>query len=248
MADTRSPRYPNISLGDAISKARAIYSKEHMSAMTPQVAAEAMGYAGINGSSLKTISSLRKYGLLEGRGDDVRLSRDAQILVIDDPKSVDYNAAIAKCAMAPEVYAEINKQFPGVASERNISVYLEKQGFKPDAAASVAKNYKDSMTLVSAQVPPYNEAELAPTAMSGGIVIPSQSISEVSRASGAVSAETHAVGSAGVPYRVVQDGNRLHITASVDLPGLRKLKKIIENYESLLEILEGDEGGGTKAQ
>lgn len=159
MAVSRSPRYPNLSLSEAIAKAKAIYSKEHMSAMTPQVAAEAMGYNGINGSSLKTISSLKKYGLLDGRGDDVRLTKDAQTLIIDDPASPDYKSAISRCAMAPEIYAEIRQQFPGVASDRNISVYLEKQGFKPDAAAAVAKNYRDSMALVSADSAQYGERE-----------------------------------------------------------------------------------------
>src|SRR5881409_3213015 len=89
MATTRSPRYPNVSLPDAISKAKMIYNKEHMSPLTPQVAAEAMGYSGLNGASLKMISSLKKYSLLEGRGDDVRLTKDAQTLIIEDSSSPD---------------------------------------------------------------------------------------------------------------------------------------------------------------
>src|SRR4051812_12661715 len=116
MAKTRSPRYPNIPLSEAIARAKAVYAKEHMSPLSPAVAAEAMGYAGLNGASLKTISSLRKYGLLEGRGDDVRISKDAQTLILDSRGTPEYDAALRRAAQNPELFVELKNQFPGVAS------------------------------------------------------------------------------------------------------------------------------------
>lgn len=236
MAITRSPKYPNLSLGEAIAKAKAIYSKEQMSAMTPQVAAEGMGYNGINGSSLKTISSLKKYGLLEGRGDDVRLTKDAQILAIDDPNSSDYKAAISRTALSPEIYSEIRKQFPGVASDRNISVYLEKQGFKPDAAQTVARNYRDSMALISdgpsAYLPEEDRSET--------VGVPSQTLAVVADSRGLGGGQPFPAPS-GAPFRVVQDGKQLTIQAVVDLKGLRKLKLMLNNYEKLLEMFEEED-------
>jgi hypothetical protein len=43
------------------------------------------------------------------------------------------------------------------------------------------------------------------------------------------------------PLRVVMNGNRLDIQASVDLEGLKKLRTMLEKYEGILEMMEPDE-------
>src|SRR5262249_13113734 len=75
-----TPRYPTVSLTEAISRAKMIYEKEHMSTLAPKALAEAMGYKGLSGASLRMIAALRQYGLIEGRGDDAKISKDAQTL------------------------------------------------------------------------------------------------------------------------------------------------------------------------
>lgn len=254
MAQTRSPRYPNVSLQDAISRARMIYEREHMSPLTPEVAAEAMGYSSLNGASLKMISSLKKYGLLEGRGDDVRLTREAQTLVIDDPESEEYRIAIMSTALKPDVFLEIHSQFENSGSERNIAVYLEKQGFKPKAASNVASNYKETMALVSSRDALYDEegVDSGPESEGGNMVSVSSPATESRR--GLVPSTTRDVAglaslsglsdslkSSGAPFQVVQNGIHLDIVASVDLKGLRKLKRVLDNYQNLLEMLMEDE-------
>ena len=42
------------------------------------------------------------------------------------------------------------------------------------------------------------------------------------------------------PLRVVMNGNRLDIQASVDLAGLKKLKDMLTKYESILEMMQPD--------
>ncbi len=233
MAQTRSPRYPNVSLNEAIQKARAIYEREHMSPLTPQVAAEAMGYSGINGASLKTISSLKKYGLLEGRGEDVRLTKDAQTLIIDDPKAKDYIDAIRRSALNPEIYSEINRQFQMGGSERNIAVYLEKQGFKPDAAKNVAQNYKETMALVSDGGEAYDGSE-DDTVMDTqpGRTAPAPAVAQ--------QLQTAAMPAAGsdMPFTIVMRGKQLEILANVDLAGLQQLKQLLDHYETILKLME----------
>jgi hypothetical protein len=44
----------------------------------------------------------------------------------------------------------------------------------------------------------------------------------------------------GLPLRVVMNGNRLDIQASVDLAGLKKLKDMLTKYESILEMMQPD--------
>jgi hypothetical protein len=251
MGTSRSPSYPNTSLSESISKARQIYQKEHMSTMTPSIAAEAMLYAGINGASLKTIASLKKWGLLEGRADELRLTKDAQTLAIDEPDSPDYQAALLRCANAPDIFSEISKQFPGPASERNIAVYLEKRGFIPDAASTVARHYKDTLALVSGSPAQYGgveekievpvrttsdqpSARLPLRFYGGGDAAPLypslRHVGDEDRA--------RPVGDAGAPFRITMDGKKLHIIADVDLGSLQTLKQVLESYETVLKLLQ----------
>ncbi len=51
------------------------------------------------------------------------------------------------------------------------------------------------------------------------------------------------------PVRVVMNGNRLDIQASVDLDGLKKLQAMLQKYQGILEMMEPDKekavpGGG----
>jgi hypothetical protein len=50
--------------------------------------------------------------------------------------------------------------------------------------------------------------------------------------------------SQGLPLRVVMNGNRLDIQASVNLAGLKKLKDMLTKYESILEMMVEDSGRG----
>lgn len=148
MAKSRSPRYPNIPISEAIQKVRAIYEQEQTDPASAEVMAEHMGYKGLNGASLKALSSLRKYNLLEGRGDDLRVSRDAQTLILDPADSPSYRESLRRCAYGPELFASLRNQFKGNPSERNVAVYLEKQGFKRSGAALAAKNFLETVALI----------------------------------------------------------------------------------------------------
>jgi hypothetical protein len=251
MTDIRLLKYPNGSLADAVSKAKMIYAKEHMSAMTPPVAAEAMGYKGISGASLAVIADLKKYGLLEGRGDQVRLTKDAQVIAIDDPTSGDYKAAMCRSALKPDMFVELDKQFSGVGSERNIAVYLEKQGFKPDAAATIAKNYKENLGLMGGK--PLGQHQPAEDAVD----MITQAIDTARRQDGAASYSmpmsapkpaqftasgrpNETIGTAGAPFRIVMNGDKLHIEADVDLKGLQLFKQMLDGYENMLKLLPAD--------
>ncbi len=260
MAAPRSPRYPNISLSEAITRARLIYEREHMSTMTPPVAAEAMGYKGISGASLKTISALKKYGLLDGRADDVRLTKDAQTLIIDDPSSAEYIQALVRAASGPEIFVEISKQFPGHASERNISVFLEKQGFRSDAAATVAKFYKDSQALVSGAPAQYHGGEEPIEAAVNTVSDQPRRHPSIRFAGGgegipvanhrydAAPERVQPVGDLGAPFRITMDGKKLHIIADVDLNELQVLKQMLDSYEGMLRLLRAPAGQAVKPE
>ena len=75
MAGDRSPRYPVADLAQAIEWAGKIYDPEGRSPVTDAVAAQDMGFSGLHGGSVKGLSALRKYGLLDRDGANNRGQR-----------------------------------------------------------------------------------------------------------------------------------------------------------------------------
>jgi hypothetical protein len=213
-----------------------IYEQEHLSTLAPAAIAEAMGYKGVNGTSLRMIGALRQYGLIEGRGEDAKISKDAQTLIIDEPGSGDYRQAVSRVALNPQVFLELRKQFPGQASERNIAIFLEKKGFKPDAAVEAAKNFRETMALVTTESESYNPESGLDEVATGEFVQPQMRLRPETRP---IPMEANPpLGT--TPLRVVMNGNRLDIQASVDLDGLKKLQTMLEKYQGILEMMQPD--------
>ena len=61
----RSPNYPALSLQKALDFARKLYAVNHLHKASAEVVSKALGYTGLNGSSLTAIAALKKYGLIE---------------------------------------------------------------------------------------------------------------------------------------------------------------------------------------
>ena len=65
----RSPNFPAIGLEEAIEKAKLIYAKDQLATSTATVIVEHMGYNRLHGSSRRTLSALKQFGLLDEVGD-----------------------------------------------------------------------------------------------------------------------------------------------------------------------------------
>jgi len=75
MARVRSPNYPALSLPEAISRVKTIHDAEQHLAAPKDVIAKHLGYNGLNGAALSTVSAIGKYGLIEeANGDKMRVS------------------------------------------------------------------------------------------------------------------------------------------------------------------------------
>lgn len=161
MGKSRSPNYPSVSLPEAIEKARVLYQKEHRRKMAREAIAEHLGYGGLNGASVTLISALSKYGLLEGRGDEIRLSDEAITLIVDTPDSPDRQEALLRAATSPSLFAELFRHFEGSApSDSTLRIYLQKNGFTPKAAHAASQAYKETMELVSFEGPSGEPSEM----------------------------------------------------------------------------------------
>ena len=158
MVKVRSPSYPSISLKEALEKAEAVYRNDYQNAVPRSVAASHMGYASLNGKSLGVLSALLKFGLLEGRGDNTRVS-DMALQIIAHPRgSAERAAAVREAASRPELFAELDARYPGGAgSDAAIRSYLLTQKFIPPAADSALRSYRETKALVDDECKEYGD-------------------------------------------------------------------------------------------
>ena len=148
MAKPRSPNYPAIGLKEAIEHIRKIHVEEHMNEMPRDVVAKHMGYKSLNGTSMPMVSALSKYGLLEGRGDQTRVSELARSVLFEQGE--EKQKALKRAAFSPTLFEELRTQFPErVPSEQNLVAYLQKHGFRASAADAVSRTYRDTLHLVT---------------------------------------------------------------------------------------------------
>src|SRR6185437_9418978 len=112
MAKVRSPNYPLMSLGPALEAVRPAFKSENRNKMSRTVLAKHLGYNSLNGRSLGKIGAVRAYGLLDGSGDELRISDDAVIALNAPEGSPDRTAALARLALKPTLFQELRKDFP----------------------------------------------------------------------------------------------------------------------------------------
>jgi hypothetical protein len=159
MAKARSPEYPAISLGEAIDKIKVIYEKDYQNKISKAVIAEHLGYKSLSGASLPVLSSLNKYGLLEGRGDETRVSDLALKIVVHEPGDSNRFVAIRTAATNPEIFLELYKKFPkGSGSDAAIRGYLLLKKFIPSAADTAIRSFRETNQLVEAEEKAYAKA------------------------------------------------------------------------------------------
>ena len=158
MAKVRSPNYPSIDLAAALEAVRPALKAENRNKMSRAVLAGHMGYTSLNGRALGKIGAVRAYGLIDGSGDELRISDDAvTALMSPDKKSAQYKDALERLALKPSLFVDIKDQFPAsLPSEQNLAFWLVQQGFTQDAAGKAALNYLATMRLVYSDHESYN--------------------------------------------------------------------------------------------
>lgn len=157
MARVRSPNYPGISLPEAIGRIGNIHAKEQHLPASREVLAKHMGYNGINGASLKVLSALSKYGLLEEvNGDKMRVSSLA-MSILYPANEAEKARSILDAAFRPPLFAEMREEWGGASpSDANMRSYLVRRNFATDAIDRVIESYRGTMDLVSRSATEFN--------------------------------------------------------------------------------------------
>ncbi len=149
---TRSPNYPALSLEEAIQRLKVIYDKQRRYPTTRDVLAKLLGYGGINGASATVLSALGKYGLLEGNGEQLRVSEMGQDLILHRKGDPEYDAALRDAAFRPVFFRELRDQYPGgLPHEHSLRAMLIKRGFNPKVIDGAVRAYRDTIEFVNAE-------------------------------------------------------------------------------------------------
>lgn len=148
VSQVRSPNYPSLSLREAVDKVRSLHDEIGQHATTRDVVARGMGYRGLSGSSASAISAAKKYGLLEGRGEEIRVS-DRAMAIIAPHDEDERKAALRAAAMEPGLFRELTEKFPG--GRINIELlknHLIRNRFSPQAVPAALSAYQDTLEFI----------------------------------------------------------------------------------------------------
>lgn len=149
MSVTRSPNYPSLPLDAALSAIEPALKAEHRNKMAKITLAKHLGYTSLNGRALGKIGAVRAYGLIEGSGDELRVSEDAMICLRAPVGSGERKDALERCATRPSLFKAIRTDFPDtLPSNDNLHFWLNKNGYTDRAAGKAAESYLLTMRLV----------------------------------------------------------------------------------------------------
>ena len=155
----RSPPYPYVGLGKAMSKAEQLYNAVRHHAAAMATAAKAWETGPKSSATLQSAAALIQYGLLEdeGSGDarKVKLSPLALKIIMDKrPDSADRAAAVKKAALSPKIFSELFGEY-GTAQGIDDALLVHtltaervqkgKAPYSEDSAAEVLRVYQDTL-------------------------------------------------------------------------------------------------------
>jgi hypothetical protein len=134
MAKIRSPNYPMLDLGAALVATRKAYEKDNRNKMSKGALAKHLGHDSLSGPALGKLGALRAYGLIDGAGDELKITNEAVHALMAPEGSAERSTAMLKLATQPKLFQEIRKDFPTVPSADNLKFWLVKRQFASDAA------------------------------------------------------------------------------------------------------------------
>lgn len=145
---SRSSNAPNIGLREAVERVRALHQQVGQSPHDREVVARGIGYKSLSGASAMTISALRKYGLLEGRSEEIRVS-DRAMAILHPHSDDEKQDAILAAAAEPEIFRELASKFPDHrANDELLRNYLVRSGYSPQAVNGIISVYKETAEFV----------------------------------------------------------------------------------------------------
>lgn len=254
----RSPNYPSFGLREAVDKVRMLHKAIGQRPTSREIVATSMGYRGLSGASATAISALNKYGLLEGRGDDVRIS-DRAMAILHPHSDDELHVALHEAAITPTLFREIYEKFPGtIPNDDVLRNYLIRNKFAPQAVDGVISSLKETVEFAGGLSDGYDSASpmMPPEAahMTSQQVVPTTT-QRPKRGAEASPHVSHAIAPAWAADTKLNDinaeifGGCVRVSALLDAKGLDKLERKIKALRVLVadddDESDGPRGGGS---
>lgn len=154
--ETRSPSYPQMSLGKALDLADKLYRGIHRASVGNKEAQEIMGYAPRSGSALAALSALKRFGLMEGRDPHIKLTGLA-LQILEPIDARERAEGIAQAAKKPEMFAEVLDSFGGkVPADSAMRAKLVRdRGFTSAGADAFIRSFKETFSFAEREASAY---------------------------------------------------------------------------------------------
>lgn len=147
----RSPRYPGVSLEEAVGLARTIWDAEERNAAPVDVILEHWGYSPKSSAGIIRVAALGYYGLLsfEGSGKQRRgrLSELALDILLEPETSQRRLEAVREAAQKPPVHRDVLAAYPeSLPSDDTLRAYLLRDlGFTKNAVNDFISQFRDTV-------------------------------------------------------------------------------------------------------
>lgn len=160
---TRSPRFPSQSLNDSLRHVQMIYEGVHRSPIDAETAFRLMGFSGKTGTSAKALASLRQYGLIEGIGENTRVT-DLAMAILEPESSLERSRSIYRASRSPDVFDAVLSRFdqrlPSV--DEPIRAFLIRElGFQKNSADDLIQTLRESLALADSLQAPTDQGAVA---------------------------------------------------------------------------------------
>jgi hypothetical protein len=155
----RSPKYPRITLQDAVEKIGAAHKQIGKSSVAMETAASALGFKSLGGGATQVVlSALQQYGLLF-KGDDKKASISSLAIKILHPTGEEQrDQALKEAALLPPIFSEIRKNYHD-CSESVLTSHLVQSRFTPDGASRASAIYKANSSFAKLDLAAYNKPD-----------------------------------------------------------------------------------------
>jgi len=256
-SDEPSTRFPFINLEKALARAQQMFAGNRAGApMAVPTAFELWGYGPKSSGAFQTVGALKGYGLIEDEGANadrkLRMSDAARRYFLDERDDV-RAGMLATFALNPPLFRALwdkDKWSEGLPADTVARSHLKLDRHLNDQSArAVLGIFKENITFAGlkggTETP--ESVEFAPIQDDGPEPKPEPSLSLMEKAMlehmrGAPTADRTPPPAAAdnlVDARMV--GDRVLISANVDLKGLRRLRKQLAMFETMLTMDDDDE-------
>ena len=144
----RSPNYPAEGLEAAVKRVKKLYDADREAGSPILSAALHIGFKKAHGEARSVLAGLKKFGLVEMRGDRVHVTKRAvNILLFPDQERG--QKSLKEAVMLPSIYRELFQRFKGTGLPSDQTLRAEliaDQGFNPNAVDAFLRDFRKSLT------------------------------------------------------------------------------------------------------